>query len=423
MNEMAVTQLEKCRVCYNSKLIDIPSLGNQMVVNFSNTTGGEQLFAPLDLVICENCGLLQLKYAVSRDIMYKKYWYRSGISEIMISYLKDIVISAQRFIKLTASDVVIDIGANDGTLLRQYSNPGLKKVGFEPSELVQFNEDENTFMINDYFNYVSFRREFGNSKAKIITSVAMFYDLDDPNHFVEDVKKSLHQDGLWIIQINYLGSMLQNNTFDNISHEHLEYYSLHALKYLLDKHSLQIIRAELNKVNGGSIRVYITFRNSRLKFSAEDLSTVQKILESEEKSNLLSVTTYISYMSRIRDIGLRLSRFMNKEKTKGKVIGIYGASTRGFVLLQYFKIDSKLISFAADKNPEKWGKYIPGTGVKIYNPDVISERKPDYLLLLPYHLLEEITVQESHYLEKGGRILVPLPEPALVSSTGKEMID
>jgi hypothetical protein len=114
---------------------------------------------------------------------------------------------------------------------------------------------------------------------------------------------------------------------------------------------------------------------------------------------------------------------MNKEKTKGKVIGIYGASTRGFVLLQYFKIDSKLISFAADKNPEKWGKYIPGTGVKIYNPDVISERKPDYLFLLPYHLLEEITVQESNYLEKGGRILVPLPEPALVSSTGKEMID
>ncbi len=423
MSKLAVTKLENCRVCYSNKLKEVLSLGDQIIIGFSDLWDVEQFSAPLDLVICEKCGLLQLEYTVPRDIMYKKYWYRSGISTLMISHLKDIVISAQRFINLKKGDLVIDIGANDGTLLRQYTNLELMKVGFEPSELVHYNEDKDIIMINDYFHFDLFRKEFGNAKAKIITSIAMFYDLDDPNQFVEDIKECLYEDGLWIIQMNYLGSMLKNNTFDNISHEHLEYYSLHALKYLLDKHNLHMIRAELNEVNGGSIRVYITHNNSSLNFTSEDTKTVQKILENEKVNNLLSTTTYTAYMSTIREVGLRLTRFLTKEKNEGKVIGIYGASTRGFVLLQFFKIDSKLISFAVDKNSEKWGKFIPGTGVKIYKPDEISEKKTDYLLLLPYHLLKEVAVQESNYLQKGGGIIVPLPEPALVSSKGKEMIN
>lgn len=419
---ISVIQIDGCRVCRNRELIEIPSLGDQIIINFSDTIDMGRFSAPLDLVICGKCGLLQLKYTVSREIMYKKYWYRSGISTLMVSFLRDIVISAQKFVELSPGDIVIDIGANDGTLLRQYGQLGLKKIGFEPSNLFKYGSNSDIHMINDFFNYVSFRKEVGNATAKIITSIAMFYDLDDPNEFVEDIKKCLHPDGLWIIQMNYLGSMLKNYSFDNISHEHLEYYSLHALKYLLDMHGLSIIKAELNEVNGGSIRAYITLKNSGVKVSEEDLSDVQKLLTSEIESNLLSVTTYVSYFNRIKEIGLCLSKFINEEKTKGKIIGIYGASTRGFVLLQYFKINSNLVSFAIDKNPEKWGKFIPGTGLKIYEPNAIYKMKADYLLLLPYHLLDEIIIQESKFLEQGGKIIVPLPEPALVSSSGKELL-
>ena len=423
MHSQAVVKLENCRVCNSNKLKEVLSLGEQFVIGFSDSRDVEQFSAPLDLVICEKCTLLQLEYTVPRDMMYRKYWYMSGISTLMVSYLKDIVISAQRFISLKQGDIVIDIGANDGTLLKQYTTLGLMKVGFEPSDLFHYNEDEDIIMVNDYFQSDSFKKEFGNSKAKIITSIAMFYDLDDPNQFVEDVKECLYKDGLWIIQMNYLGSMLKNNTFDNISHEHLEYYSLHALKFLLDKHNLNMIRVELNEVNGGSIRVYITHNNSTINFTTQDSKTVQEVLEKEKEDNLLLSTTYTEYMKTIREIGLRLTRFLIKKKDEGKVIGIYGASTRGFVLLQFFKIDSKLISFAVDKNSEKWGKFIPGTGVKIYSPDEISEKKTDYLLLLPYHLLEEVAIQESNYLQKGGRIIIPLPEPKLLSSKGKEVIN
>ena len=307
-------------------------------------------------------------------------------------------------------DIVVDIGSNDGTLLRQYTIPGLITVGFEPSNLYELGTEGTSRIIHDYFNHTVFKREFGTKKAKVITSIAMFYDLEDPGKFVEDTRKCLHEDGLWIIQMNYLGLMLENNSFDNISHEHLEYYSLMSLEYLLGRHDMEVFDVELNDVNGGSFRVFVRHRTSELKASAGSEERLRALRAHEKEMALDRVETYDAFATRINAAKSRVLDFLKHENEKGKTIFIYGASTRGLVVLQYFGIDSRLIKGAADKNPDKWGKYIVGTGIPIMSVDEYRKRKPDYLLVLPYHFLKEIEEQEKAFLELGGKMIVTIPD-------------
>ena len=411
---MYIKTRETCRVCGSNKLIPILSLGNQYVTNFVETPDTEYPKGPLDLVLCNikdgGCGLLQLKHTMERDVLYRKYWYRSGISTTMIKALLDITSAAQKIVALSSGDLVIDIGANDGTLLRQYKIPGLMTVGFEPSDLWKLGGVGNFKIINDYFNYASFRRELGNRKAKIITSIAMFYDLEDPNAFVEDIRKCLDEKGVWIIQMNYLGLMIENNTFDNICHEHLEYYSLMSLSNLLDRHEMEAFNVELNDVNGGSFRIYVRHKGANVKGLEEHEETLQKQKQYEQKMGYDNTQIYAKFAARIEKNKKELVEFLKHEREKGKKVFIYGASTRGLVVLQYFGIDKELIAGAADMNPEKWGKYIVGTGIPIMSVEEYRKQKPDYLLVLPYHFLEEIKAQEKIFLKNGGKMIVAIPD-------------
>ena len=421
MNNL-LREISKCRVCNGEQLQLVPSLGYQEVVSFPENNSEVTYTAPLDLVLCGICGLLQLKFTFNRDILYKRYWYRSGISALMISSLADIVNSAIKCSPLSAGDIVIDIGANDGTLLKQYHSRDIIRVGFEPSQLYELNDDPGILMINDYFNYHALSLRIGEKKARIITSVAMFYDLDDPNSFVSDVVSCLDEKGVWIIQMNYLGSMIENNTFDNISHEHLEYYSLTSLIYLLNRHNLAVVKVEINDVNGGSFRVFVRFKNLTDSSSEVDRKFIHEMLAKENNMGLMSVTTFQEYIEKINSIGSALKQFLTNEKEKGKRLCIYGASTRGLVILQYFKIDHGLFDFAVDKNPDKWGRYMVGTDIIIYSHEKLVAENPDYMFLLPYHLVEEIKKQEESYLLRGGTIITPLPLPALITSGKTEMI-
>jgi len=326
--------------------------------------------------------------------------------------LEDIVIKACEVVQPEDGDIVLDIGCNDGTLLRSYKIPGLKLVGFEPAKnLVEEARKGTGFIFNDFFGYELFRQKFPASKAKLITSIAMFYDLDDPDTFVADIVKCLDSTGVWVIQQNYLCSMLEQNGFDNIGHEHLTYYSLGTMSRLLSSNDLEVFNVEKNDVNGGSFRTYVARKG---QFPVRE--SVEKMKESEKQTFSMRPSIYSSFAKNVRSIRSQLSEFITNQTKSGKTVYVYGASTRGNTILQYCKLDHHLIKKATDANPEKWGRKTPGTEIPIVSKDEARRDKPDFFLVLPHHFLKEITKEEEMYLESGGRLIVPLPSFQIIAT-------
>ncbi len=408
----------KCRGCGKGKLEPVLSLGVQYLSNFVEEPDQAMYAAPLELVLCNKmnngCGLLQLKHTVPNNILYRKFWYKSGTNQTMRSALADVVAKAKKKVRLRTGDIVVDIGANDGTLLRCYDDDRLKLVGFEPAtNLVEEAQVGTTKIINDFFNYSAFAKEFGSKKAKIITSIAMFYDLDDPNAFVSDIAKILDEDGVWIIQMNYLATMLENNAFDNIVHEHLEYYSLISLEDLLDMHDLTIVDVELNDVNGGSMLTYVKCKHSkhfRVSKRVFDVKNYEKRLALEDPK------TYYKFANRIARLKEETYNFVKNEVQNAKKVYVYGASTRGNTLLQYYNLDHRLICAAADRNPAKWGKKTPGTSIPIISEEQARKEKPDYFFVLPWYFANEFIKREKEFLMNGGKLILPLPSLRIISS-------
>jgi hypothetical protein len=411
----------KCRVCGKPDLDPILSLGMQYLSNFVDDSAAEQqqlYCAPLDLALCSRrdggCGLLQLMHTVPGDLLYRKFWYKSGTNQTMKDALGDIVKKARALANPCRGDIVVDIGANDGTLLRCYGrDAGLRLVGFEPAaNLVDEARVGTTKIINDFFNHPAFAREFGDEKAKIVTSIAMFYDLDDPNTFVADIAKILDKDGVWVIQMNYLATMLENNAFDNIVHEHLEYYSLLSLEYLLDRHHLAIFDLEVNDINGGSIRTYVRHKSCQ-KYPVSQV--VDAARNREKKMGLEDPKTYHDFAQRIRRLKDDTLAFVENEVKNGKSFYAYGASTRGNTLLQYYGLTSDLIRAAADRNPAKWGKKTAGTFIPIVSEEQARRERPDYFFVLPWYFAQEFVIREKEFLGSGGKLVFPLPNLRVVS--------
>ena len=405
--------IESCRLCGASDFEEAFSLGMQVVKDFVDLPNDGSKKGPLDLILCKACGFLQLRHTFSKDYLYIHYWYRSGTSPTMICELADIVKSAASRVNLEDGDFVIDIGANDGTLLKQYEHKNLTKVGFEPSNLWEYGMSPGTIIINNYFNAQSFVKRFPGKKAKIITSIAMFYDLDDPNGFVKDIASLLHFEGIWIVQMNYLGLMIKNLGYDNVCHEHVGYYSLTTMEYLLSKHNMEVFDVALNNVNGGSFRLYI--KHSSDKSKEINTGAIDRIRAAEEEMNISKANTYSEFSEQIKKQREQLTYMLSELDKKGKNILIYGASTRGLVILEYCRIDSNVIKYATDKNSDKWGKYLSGTGIKIISLEEYRKINPDYLLVLPYQYATEIANQERDFLDKGGNLIIPLPIPKILS--------
>ena len=320
---------------------------------------------------------------------------------------------SQGLVNLDEEEIVLDIGCNDGTLLGFYNkDKNLKLIGFEPSGNVAKEASEKGLnIINNFFNKSDFIEKFENKRAKIITAISMFYDLEDPNQFVEDICSILDKEGLFVIQQNYLLTMLENNAFDNICHEHREYYSLISLNNLLEKYGLEIFDIEQNEINGGSIRTYIKFKeNNELKGYEGAKERINLILEKEKKIGLDNIKPYMEFAGRIFKIKEDIITFLNEKKSKGNKIWVYGASTRGNVILQYFGLNSNLIEGIADKNPDKWGKKTVGSLIPIFSPEEMRKRNPDYLLVNTWHFFDEIKEQEKEWFQKGGTFVVHLPK-------------
>lgn len=374
---------------------------------------------PLELVKCNTlrntgiCGLLQLKHTVPPGEMYcRGYGYRSGINHTMRMHLKGIVQHIQEIVALDVGDVVLDIGSNDATLLKCYELKGLKKVGIDPigDQFSEYYTDDIT-LVSDYFSLSNYLSVAPNRKAQVITSIAMFYDLETPMSFVADIKQILAPNGVWVFEQSYMPAMLKSNAFDTVCHEHLEYYALKQIDWMLKRSQMRILDVEFNDINGGSFRVYSCHNSSAGKANPE---RIEVAFRGEETLGLDSKLPYQEFKERVFRIRGELCNFLSGEKAKGKSIYIYGASTKGNVLLQFCGIDSKLITAAADRNPEKWGHYTPATHIPIISEEEARQAKPDYFLVLPWHFQHEFIERETTFLAGGGRFIFPLPELKII---------
>jgi hypothetical protein len=411
-----------CRVCEGS-LDPILSLGEQYVSTFLAPDQPDGPKAPLELVLCRQCRLLQLRHTVPGEVMYQEYWYRSGTNQTMQDALADISGTASKLMQLKAGDSVLDIGCNDGTLLSSYKVPGLYRVGFDPAQnLAELSRKVADTVIVGFFDAERFHShpDVGKLRPKVITSIAMFYDLEQPRRFVSDIQKVMHPDGIWVMQMSYLPLMLKQNDFGNICHEHLEYYSLQALEYLLDLHGFSIVDAQLNDVNGGSIRAFIrncgadssVFGNEAYrKDAAERLS---KLRQNEAELGLNTTSPYLQFAERVQRIKKQVSAFVKGQVEQNKRVFVYGASTKGNTMLQYFELDHTVINAAAERNPDKWGKVTVGSRIPIISEAEARAAKPDYFLVLPWHFIEEFKAREHDYLSSTGRFIVPLPKFELI---------
>ena len=405
------TTRETCRVCDSKNLTDLFSLGDLYISNFvDKEESGPK--APLDMTYCNNCSLVQLKHTAPQELLYAGvYWYKSGVTDTMRMALRDITQKVEERFELYPEDVVLDIGSNDGTLLRTYQAPGIIRAGVEPAiNFIEEGQQGVDHFINDFWNYENYENSVGK-RAKIITAIGMFYDMEDPNQFVFDAAQSLQKNGVFIAQLMCLKNMLDANDLGNICHEHLEYYSFSSLEYLLNKNGLEIFDVEINDVNGGSYRVYAKLNElngGNVPIPAGAIERVQVVREREKELN--STKTFEDFYARIEDNKKRCTDFIRGENAKGKSTWVYGASTKGNTILQYYGLDEKDIVAASERTPTKWGKYTIGTNIPIVSEEEARKAQPDHFLVLPYTFIKEFYERELDWRNKGGKFIVPLPE-------------
>ena len=372
----------------------------------------------MKMMLDESTGNVRLEKAAPLDVMYGKYWYRSGINQSMKNELQRIVNSILDVKKLKENDIWVDIACNDGTMFDFIPN-NIIKVGIDPVDNSYKSESEkrSNLIIQDYFSSDVYKKsKFGSQKAKVVTSIAMFYDLENPDTFIQDVGEILDDNGLWVLQLSYTPLMIEQLAFDNICHEHIYYYSLFNLKRLMEKNGFKIVDCQLNDTNGGSFRVYVMKENSDVtKFATQPHRDVcnfriQSLLTLEEKLKLDSVDTWMEFYQRILDLKEQTVSFIKSEKEKGKKIWGYGASTKGNTLLQYFELDNTLIDGIAERSVYKWGLKTVGTNIPMYSEEQMRNEKPDYLLVLPWHFISEFVERERDFLLGGGKFIVPCPK-------------
>ena len=406
-------QINKCRISGESDLVDILSLGDQYLTGVFPSSKEEKVTkGPLDLVWAKESGLLQLKHSYDLGEMYgDNYGYRSGLNSSMVEHLTNKINSLENFVQLNPNDIVVDIGSNDATSLKAYSMPCVK-VGIDPTGLKfkDYYSDDIT-LIPDFFTKELFENKFQGKKAKIVTSIAMFYDLENPKQFAKEIYEILDENGIWHFEQSYMPSMLKTNAYDTICHEHIEFYSLKVVKELLESVNLKIIDVQTNSINGGSFAV--TASKADANYFVNDV-LIDWMLFQEGQMKLDTVSPYLAFKERIFEHRDSLRKLILSLVKSGKKVYGYGASTKGNVLLQFCEFTSAEIPFIAEVNQEKFGKYTPGTHIKIISEEEAKMSKPDYFLVLPWHFKDNILSREKEYLKTGVKFIFPLPEIEII---------
>jgi hypothetical protein len=412
--------IQQCRICGNRKLEPVLSLGNQYLTGvFPKSSIRTLTCGPLELVRCcseenpEYCGLLQLRHSYNPAELYgENYGYRSSLNISMVRHLQEVSQNLKDLAGLRSGDMVIDIGSIDGTLLSCYPSEDLVLVGIDPTAL-KFAEyyRSDIHIIADFFSNNAIQSKFGSHKPKIITSIAMFYDLESPRDFINQINEVLADEGIWHFEQSYLPAMMEANAYDTICHEHLEYYSLGNIKWMLDRSGLKIIQLSVNDINGGSFAVTVAKETAHYP---EDTIAIQNLLAKEKKLGLEAGGGFEKFTGNVFKHREDLLKLLHDIQSSGRVVAGYGASTKGNAMLQFCGIGPDLLPCIADINKEKFGCLTPGTHIPIVSEDEVHRLRPDYLLVLPWHFRNNLIQREAEFLRQGGKMIFPLPQIEIV---------
>jgi len=402
------SRTNKCRICGNSNLVGVLDLGTQMLTGiFPRTKGSNVTSGPLRLVKCtgrDTCGLLQLEHSYDLHEMYgENYGYRSALNVSMVTHLQGKVRRILERVTPKEGDLIVDIGSNDSTTLQAYPFRGSILLGIDPTG-IKFAKHYPTHihLIPDFFSAQALWERFPGKKARIVTSFSMFYDLEDPIGFMREVHQVLADDGIWVFEQSYMPTMLETNSYDTVCHEHLEYYGLAQIKWMADRVGFRILDVELNDVNGGSFSVVVRKAGNDTKLPA----AVQEMLDDEEKLGLDTLEPYLAFGRRAAAAKVELLEFLRGARAQGKTVAGLGASTKGNVILQYCGLTENDIGAIGEVNSDKFGCYTPGTWIPIISEQELLDRRPDYLLVLPWHFRKFF---EGNAKFSSHRLLVPLP--------------
>jgi hypothetical protein len=407
-----MNKIKHCRNCKSVSLESILNLGNQAMTGiFPEKNNSKISSGDLKLVRCLNCSLVQLQHSFDPNEMYgQNYGYRSSLNSSMVNHLLSKSVKLKQRYNLKKNDIILDIGSNDGTFL-SFFNKNFNRIGIDPtiSKFKKYYDDKTILLVDDFFNSENYYKKI-KKKAKLITSLAMFYDLDDPNDFVSNICEVLDDDGIWHFEQSYMPMMIETTSYDTICHEHLEYYDLTIIKKILSKHKLKVIDIELNSINGGSIAITAAKKKSKHKTNEVLINWILN----KEKKLYRDENYFFSFRDKVKKHRKDLKKIIRDLNADNKIIIGYGASTKGNVLLQYCGFTSKEIKFIAEINKDKYNHYTPGSNIKIVSEAKAKSIKPDYMLVLPWHFRDSIIRREKKFLENKGKLIFPLPQIEIV---------
>ncbi len=405
-----MSKIKGCRSCGSKKLEDLFSLGNQHYTGiFPKNKNQKVSKGELRLLMCKNCNLVQLSENFNLKKMYgNNYGYRTGLNLSMVNHIEKKIKFLKKKVKIKNGDIILDIGSNDGTLLKFFNHNKNELIGVDPT-ILKFKKyyPKKIKKVANFFSKRNLNKILKNRKIKLITSVAMFYDLPNPISFAKDIYNLLDDDGIWHLEQSYSGHMLKNLSYDTICHEHLEYYSLKSIKYIFDKCNLKIIDIKFNKINGGSFAITVAKKKSPMKTNEIQ---IKKILGDEKKNKINTVGKYKNFFKKIYDEKIKLIKLLSNLKHTKKIVIGYGASTKGNVILQFCNLKKDLIKYICDVNKDKKNCYTPGTKIKIISETFAKKLEPDYYFVLPWHFKKFIIDKEKKLIKSGTRFIFPLPK-------------
>jgi hypothetical protein len=405
------TLINLCRICKGKNLELILDFGPMSLTGLFLNSNEEVPKAPLTLVQCSYCGLVQLNHSYQKSILYgSNYGYESHLNSSMVSHLHAKArILSKKF--LNQGDIIVDVASNDGTFLSVFDDISITKVAIDPiiNNLSNFYPKE-TIKISDFFSSEVYWSKL-NKPAKLVSSLSVLYDLENPIKFAEDIFNILEDNGIWHLEQSYLPSMLSNTSYDTVCHEHLLYLKLHDIKTILENSGFTIIDVTLNDINGGSIAV-TAIKNKKLLLKENPY--VNFLLNQEVSDGLIIGESLNSFIEKVHRHKIQLRELIENYKQLDFEIYGLGASTKGNVILQWAGLDSSLIKSIGEINPRKFNKVTPGSNIKIVNELEILEKIPKksgiVSLVLPWHFRSSISKRSEKYLSNGGKLLFPLPK-------------